>query len=185
MAEFLPAEDIVGLDISEGMLLRAKCRLGKIVHGDSQRLPFRDGTFDVVLCRALLHHLPDPRQGIAEMARVLKPGGEIIVSEPIKSVVSSLPRRLVGGGGHFSEVHKDFTDTELLTMLREKFHLCQTRYFGYIAYPLLGFPDIFDPLKYLPLKRALAFLLIGLDRVIARVPGIRKQAWGIIIKAQK
>lgn len=53
-------------------------------------LPFDDETFDVVFCRSTLHHLPDIPAALAEMARVLKPAGSlIIVCEPGRSILDS------------------------------------------------------------------------------------------------
>lgn len=42
---------------------------------DAEALPFEAGAFDLVTCRLAFHHFPNPRQAIAEFARVLKPGG--------------------------------------------------------------------------------------------------------------
>ncbi len=50
------------------------------VLGSTERLPFATGTFDVVFTRSSLHHLKDINRGLAEMARVLKPGGQLVVA---------------------------------------------------------------------------------------------------------
>lgn len=51
------------------------------------RLPFHDGAFDVVFCRAVLHHLTDHATTMREMARVVKPGGMMIFcAEPVRSI---------------------------------------------------------------------------------------------------
>ncbi len=185
MAEFLPTEGIIGFDMSGGMLSKAKNKIYILVRGDSQQLPFKDEIFDVILCKSLLHHLSDPLEGIYEMDRVLKTGGELIFSEPIQSVLSNIPRKLVKGGRHFSDVHKDFKEQRLIKMLRERFIIKDVKYFGYIAYPVLGFPDVIDPLRYLPLKRIVTYLLIQIDQFISRIPIIKTQSWGITIKASK
>lgn len=185
LADFLPTDDMIGFDISMGMLDKAKSRMNRLVRGDSQRLPFRDDTFDVIFCRSLLHHLPDPREGVYEMDRVLKKDGELVVSEPIQSVLSNIPRKLVKGGGHFSEVHKDFKVKTLVEMLRERFAIEDVKYFGYVAYPVLGFPDVVDSLRYLPFKKGIASFLIHLDQLISRIPIIKTQSWGITVKASK
>ena len=46
------------------------------------RLPFRDGTFDKIVCTEVLEHIPDDKGSISEMLRVLKPGGLIAISVP-------------------------------------------------------------------------------------------------------
>jgi SAM-dependent methyltransferase len=46
---------------------------------DGDRLPFEDESFDIACSMGVLHHIEDPRQMIAEMRRVLKPGGRVIL----------------------------------------------------------------------------------------------------------
>lgn len=50
--------------------------------GDALRLPFEDGTFDKVICSEVLEHIPDYMGAVAEITRVLKPGGLLGVSVP-------------------------------------------------------------------------------------------------------
>ena len=83
-------EDIraVGIDVSEAMVAVATSRAreaGVSVEfrlGDAQRLDFPDATFDRVNCSRVLVHLDDPGAAIAEMTRVLAPGGRVGISEP-------------------------------------------------------------------------------------------------------
>jgi ubiquinone/menaquinone biosynthesis C-methylase UbiE len=76
---------LVGIDISRAMLaaLRAKSD-GRVpfplVQGDVTRLPFRDWTFGAVLAANLFHLIPDWREAVAEIARVLQPGGLLLVN---------------------------------------------------------------------------------------------------------
>jgi len=51
------------------------------VQGDAERLPFADGDFDVVLCCDSFHHYPNPRAVLAQFARVLQPGGILLLGE--------------------------------------------------------------------------------------------------------
>jgi SAM-dependent methyltransferase len=57
-----------------------------------EALPFADGTFDLVTCQTVLIHCRDPRAAVAEMIRVTRPGGLVLVSEP-NNVVSTLLSR--------------------------------------------------------------------------------------------
>lgn len=77
-----------GLDIDPAMLRaaarRRHGRLGAIaafVQGDAEHLPYADATFDAVVNFGIIHHLPDWRQGVAELARVLRPGGTFYFEE--------------------------------------------------------------------------------------------------------
>ena len=54
----------------------------RVATADATALPFHDGAFASVLIRDLLHHLPEPRRATAEAARVLRPGGTLLVLEP-------------------------------------------------------------------------------------------------------
>ena len=61
------------------------------VFGDGQRLPFRDGSFDTLLSLEVLEHVPDPDRCLAEFARVLGPGGRLLVSVPFAAPLHQLP----------------------------------------------------------------------------------------------
>jgi len=74
---------ITCFDLSFEMLRRARRRLKSEVPGhlvaDLTRLPFADGSFDCVTCGYVLEHLPDPRPGLTELARVMAPGGRMLL----------------------------------------------------------------------------------------------------------
>jgi len=55
------------------------------VNGDSETLPFADGTFDIVYSNGVLHHTLDTEKAIAEVLRVLKPGGQAVIMLYCKS----------------------------------------------------------------------------------------------------
>jgi ubiquinone/menaquinone biosynthesis C-methylase UbiE len=85
--EFQPAA-LHAFDLDHRMILQAARYLkpeykGKIALyvGDAQRLPYRDGVMDAVFGFGVLHHLPDWRGGVREIARVLKPGGIYFLEE--------------------------------------------------------------------------------------------------------
>jgi SAM-dependent methyltransferase len=56
---------------------------GVSVHLDLTRLPFADRTFDGVLCNHVLEHVPDDRRALAELRRILQPGGWAILQSPV------------------------------------------------------------------------------------------------------
>ena len=83
-----PDAYVVGSDLSAGMLGNAReAGAWPLVQGDAERLPFRDGSFDLVVARGVLHHLPDVPAALREWRRVLAPGGAVVlVSEPTPTV---------------------------------------------------------------------------------------------------
>ncbi|WP_290055506.1 class I SAM-dependent methyltransferase [Amycolatopsis solani] len=80
---------LTGLDLSEGMLAVARAR--ELAHpvtlrqGDAQDLPFEDASFDTVVCTFGLCAIPDPAAAVGEMARVLRPGGRLILADHVVS----------------------------------------------------------------------------------------------------
>jgi ubiquinone/menaquinone biosynthesis C-methylase UbiE len=80
-----PDAQVWGLDLSDGMLGQARDRClaagGRLhlVQGDSERLPFADDSFDVITCTHSFHHYPHQEQVVAEMHRVLRPGGRLLI----------------------------------------------------------------------------------------------------------
>jgi ubiquinone/menaquinone biosynthesis C-methylase UbiE len=82
---------VTGVDISPEMLAQASDRarrLGRPVDlsiADAQALPFEAETFDSVVCALALCSIPDPAKAIAEMKRVLVPGGHLILIDHIGS----------------------------------------------------------------------------------------------------
>jgi ubiquinone/menaquinone biosynthesis C-methylase UbiE len=92
-------------DISPGMLATLSAnaqRLGLEVEtavADAERLPFADGSFDLVLGHAVLHHIPDLRRAFGEFARVLAPGGTLLFAgEPSRygDRLATVPKRFAG-----------------------------------------------------------------------------------------
>jgi SAM-dependent methyltransferase len=69
--------EVTGLDFSPAMLDRARRHVPEadFVEGDAADLPFADDRFDAVVCNVGFGHLPDPAAALAEIARVLRPGG--------------------------------------------------------------------------------------------------------------
>lgn len=85
----LKPEKIVGVDISEGMLAVGREKLQKkglsnkieLYYGDSENLPFEDNTFDAITVAFGVRNFENLSKGLAEMNRVLKPGGTAVVLE--------------------------------------------------------------------------------------------------------
>ena len=81
---------VVGLDITPALLQLGTQRLRDagidnvlLQEGNATRMPFADESFDIVFCRAALHHFDDPKQVIAEMVRVCRAGGRLVLMDLI------------------------------------------------------------------------------------------------------
>ncbi|MBT8215103.1 MAG: class I SAM-dependent methyltransferase, partial [Acidimicrobiia bacterium] len=79
------------VEIDPHMLRRARRRVPQAIcevrlhEADVHRLPFRDGTFDHVVVSLALCTIPDPVEALGEMARVIKPGGDLRLLEHVRS----------------------------------------------------------------------------------------------------
>ncbi|MCL4637693.1 MULTISPECIES: bifunctional demethylmenaquinone methyltransferase/2-methoxy-6-polyprenyl-1,4-benzoquinol methylase UbiE [Olivibacter] len=106
----LKPDKIVGVDISEGMLAVAKEKIAKrgvgnkfeVVLGDSEGLPFDDGSFDAVTVAFGVRNFENLEKGLADICRVLRPGGKAVILEfsnpktfPMKQLYSVYSRTLM------------------------------------------------------------------------------------------
>lgn len=89
---------ITGFDLSRHMLRRARRRLksDRVGHvaADLTRLPYPDAFFDAVICGWVLEHLPDPRPGLRQLARVLQPGGKLLLLVTEDTLTGSMCSRM-------------------------------------------------------------------------------------------
>lgn len=99
-----PSAEVVGLDPSTQMLAIAERKLAGIgpattlVEGDAQDLPFEAGCFDRVIMAFGIRNVPDRALALGEIARVLRPGGRLVIlelSEPRRGVVAPFARTFI------------------------------------------------------------------------------------------
>ena len=78
---------VIGLDPTRDSLLAARRRAPGVplIQGDAQALPFRDGVFDTVVSGLVFCSVPDPARGLAEVKRVLRPGGTLRMLEHVRA----------------------------------------------------------------------------------------------------
>jgi ubiquinone/menaquinone biosynthesis C-methylase UbiE len=82
---------LTGIDLSPAMLEIARKKADELgfdadlMEGNAQDLPFPDASFDTVVCTLSLCNIPDDRRAIAEMKRVLRPGGSLLLLDHVRS----------------------------------------------------------------------------------------------------
>lgn len=117
-------EEVVGTRNTFGAMIEAReiphATYGGALRGDATRLPFADGTFDVVVTSEVLEHIQDDVTAISELHRVLKPGGTLGVTVPtwwpekINWMLSDEYHAPKSPGGHV----RIYSATELKAKLR-------------------------------------------------------------------
>ncbi len=113
----------VGVDLSPEKL-KIACRNLRAcwgVLGDAEGLPFCSRTFDLALSLETLEHLLDPYAALREIARVLKPGGSLLLSVPVNSRFNTIVSRWITKlrrRGKFREHVQVYTPGDMLNLLR-------------------------------------------------------------------
>ena len=185
--EHLAGKNVVGIDISTEAIRLAGKKTDRVLVADSQKIPFADGTFDTVIARSVLHHLPDYEKGVSEIARVLRSGGEVVVTDPNKNLCSAIPRLIaykVFKGTLFSDDHQNLDRYKIMAAFLRHFKIEEVSFYGYLAYPI-AFPDIVNYFRFVPAKRLVFRSLMAVDRMFSTIPFIRTLAWVILVKARK
>jgi SAM-dependent methyltransferase len=74
---------VIGLDSCPEMLMQARAKVpgASFIEGDLCHLPLGDDTVDIVVCALVLTHIPDLQAPMAEFVRVLRPGGDLVISD--------------------------------------------------------------------------------------------------------
>jgi SAM-dependent methyltransferase len=101
VAEYTAFERIVLLDASPVHVEAARERFATdtrvtVLEADAAAIPLEDASVDVAVCVRLVHHLEDPRPVLAEIARVLRPGGVLVLEAANKRNVKAIARWLLG-----------------------------------------------------------------------------------------
>jgi ubiquinone/menaquinone biosynthesis C-methylase UbiE len=115
---------VVGVDQSPEMLdvARAKLPTARFELGSLEQLPFDDGEFDLAVVSLALCHLDDPTAALTELARVVRTGGHVVVTDPH-------PVSEILGGQAF---YGGFVDGRPMHWVRNRYHSASTwlRSFG-------------------------------------------------------
>jgi SAM-dependent methyltransferase len=140
----------VGVDISPVSLRQARRESPgfDFALASAELLPWSDGVFDTVLMLDVLEHVPCEHKALAEVDRVLRPGGRLIISVPNRgefnkvdaqnSLVFAMGRKVMGRRGQLM-YHRHYSIEELQALMPSAFRLARVRYGGYLLFPLCGY----------------------------------------------
>lgn len=184
---------VVGMDISAAMILQGRTMLQDWdrvtwVSCPAETMPFADSCFDAVCFRGALHHMPNPASALAEAARLLRPGGILLLSEPNDdSLLLRLPRWVVNRRlARFGNQHQAFrSEPWLRTIENSGFTILQTKYFSFLSQPLCGMSDLLPLLRVLPGATRIARGLVRFDEFCSRLPLVRRQSFDLFVAARK
>lgn len=162
------AVSVVGADFCHEMLVRAAAKVAmkrageriRLIEADAQALPFGDGVFQLVVVAFGLRNVTDPDRGLAEMARVARPGGRVAVLE------FSRPR-----GRLFGSLYRWYFRA-VLPRIGQVFSRSPESAYRYLPESVMSFPDGEDlaarmrghgltDVRYYPFTLGIATLYVG------------------------
>jgi SAM-dependent methyltransferase len=168
---------VVGIDVNEAYIRRAARAGGgaRFLRAAGERLPFADAAFDAVLCLDVLEHVADERAILCEIARVLRPGGALIVSVPHRGMLARFdsinrcpdlwdmaeiaPGRDVREDG--GEVHRHYSTDELRALLRGDFAIESVHRTGLGVAEIVNIPLLWASRRLLRAPRLYDLLPLG------------------------
>jgi ubiquinone/menaquinone biosynthesis C-methylase UbiE len=139
--------DAYGHDLSDAYIERARASVSQatFTQGAADQVPYPDAYFDAVLLLDVLEHVPDEHAVVDEIARVLHPGGTLIVSVPNRGALAALDslnlyRRLLGPQAPAptddpswprSPFHRHYSRNDLQRVLGTRFRIHDAEYTGF------------------------------------------------------
>jgi len=180
-----PARLVVGLDRTAQVA--GNPNIDQAVRGDLGRLPFREAAFDLVISSHVAEHLTEPEMVFAELARVLRPGGRLLILTPNRWHYVTLAARLLPHGFHlrfnrsrgvderdvFPTVYRANTAGRLRALL-EGAGLVVERIDQFEAEP--------EYLAFHPVAYALG---VAYERLVNRFEGLAGLRVNLLVRAQK
>ena len=174
------ASRAVGVDLSPGMLRKARERGLEVVEGRAESLPFPDASFDGAVSFKVLAHVPDVRAALAEMARVVRPGGRVVAEFYNRHSLRYLVKRLKPPTPIDEGVHDEDVTTRYDTLGEVRGYLPE----GLKVERVRGIRVVI-PAALLMRVPVLGAALAWQDRALGRLPGTNRLGGFLVVVARK
>ena len=182
----------IGIDFCIENLLEARGVDGvaALVAGNIECLPCAPLSFDQIVCRGVLHHVPDAARVFEQLFATLAEGGDLVISEPIGD---SRLLAALRAAAHATRIHP-FPGQRLTYLTAQQwidaaqaagFRTLRWFHLGYVAFPLLGFPEAIPVMRYAPYPMTIAKLLLRVDRALVGTPYLRASSWHAVFHFRK
>ena len=176
----------VGLDISHEMLKVSDEYVpgARLITGDAERLPFKNGSFDTVFCKGSLHHTRDHVGFLENCRRMLGPEGVLIMSEPCNDnpLIRLARAVLYKKSSAFDEGDQGFTRKGIIDLCeRAGFEMVKDYKYGIFAYVFAGFPDHIGILRWIPGNAWITRAMIAFDRLLCAIPVLNLLGFHIVV----
>jgi ubiquinone/menaquinone biosynthesis C-methylase UbiE len=148
-------KEYIGTDLSEAAIAVASQAYGhrsnfKFMSMNAEELNFGDSEFDLFIAKEVIEHVPDAHACLQEAFRVLKPGGQIVLTSPNRDSLHLRMNRKLGYNDFKCSIDhvKEFTFQEALEMLQEHGFVIQETA-GVFLTPYWGIPNVDVPVRHL------------------------------------
>ena len=177
-----------GIDLSEKSILRAselaeRLRVSATFQVDNiDLIEYGEEYFDVIFCRATLHHLPDPVETLKRLCHFVRVGGLMIAQEPrSENPIAQVGRKFFNPS---TATEHPFREGELETIFGKVFDTVNVKYF-FVSTPLCFTFEKIPILQNVKLSNLLFACLHKIDGALFRGPLLKKYAWIEIIHGVK
>lgn len=201
-AKMVPFYEVYGLDPSDDYIERAKRRApdAHFTVGNAEHLPYPDAHFSAVVLLDVLEHVNDERAVVAEIARVLRPGGLLVLSVPHTGILRWLDSNNIyawlTGEDPLSApatprtnfmYHRHYSVPALAGLLGDRFHIDKTHFSSLGVSELVHLPVLLLAkrlLRSMPLYTTLLYAYFGAFIVEDVVP-FNKASYNLMIAARR
>jgi ubiquinone/menaquinone biosynthesis C-methylase UbiE len=174
------ARSAVGLDLSRGMLAPARDRGLQVVQGSLTAVPLPDASFDLVYSMKVLAHVPPIKQALVELARLVRPGGHLLLEFYNPYSFRYLAKRLAGPGKIAAGTNESHVFTRYDTVAQARSYLpADLEFLGVRGVRVLT--PVSSVFKVPPLGK----LFARAEHLCCDLPGLRALGGFLVIVARK